>query len=45
MNEVTIVGLGEIGSEDKVSPLTGNLPMLRAYLTILATNHKNTLER
>ncbi|MEK7079382.1 MAG: DUF2000 domain-containing protein [Patescibacteria group bacterium] len=29
MNEVTIVGLGVIGSEDKVNSLTGNLPMLR----------------
>lgn len=29
MNEVTIVGLGVVGLEDKVSSLTGSLPMLR----------------
>lgn len=29
MNEVTIVGLGVVGPEDKVNSLTGNLPMLR----------------
>ena len=29
INEVTIVGLGVVGAEEKVNSLTGSLPMLR----------------